>query len=119
MVTCLVGGRLGLRLDAAPGSLPRRVPRRGCPRGDNAPPGSPAWSSSGQRSHDLSRTGARLNPAATGLHKDYMASLGQNVERAIAQVATWRACWFKLPTNPRHRKGLRLAQAPYRRAEPA
>ena len=68
--------------------------------------------------HDSLLRAARAAWAAgTGLRQDYMTHR-PHVERAIAQVATWRGRWLKL----RYRGGNqepRLAQAPHRRAEPA
>ena len=68
--------------------------------------------------HDGLLRAARADWAAgPGLRQDYMAHR-PNVERAIAQVATWRGRRLKLRYRGETSEP-RLAQAPHRRAEPA
>ena len=66
---------------------------------------------------DLLRAARADWAASSGLRKDYMTHR-PNVERAIAQVATWRGRRVKLRYRGSGQEQ-RLAQAPHRRAEPA
>ena len=67
--------------------------------------------------HDGLLRAARADWAAgTGLREDYMTHR-PNVERAIAQVATWRGRRLKLRYRG-DRQEPRLAQAPHRRPQP-
>ena len=66
---------------------------------------------------DLLRAARADWTADTGLREDYMR-YRPNVERAVAQVATWRGTAAQAPL-PRGGQEPRLAQAPHRRPQPA
>ena len=89
-VTCRPGTPWRL---AGPGSPPwRLVP--GLPAaGPGAPPARPAASSSCTSGMTCFRAARADWAASSGLRHDYMTHR-PNVERAIAQVATWRGFWF-------------------------
>ena len=79
---------------AAPASPPSASCAAAARCGPNAPPARPAASSSCTSATTCSAPPGLTGPP-TGLRKDYMAHR-PNVERAVAQVATWRGRRLKL-----------------------